>query len=141
MYKEAIDQVNNAKLYDGVKEMLEKLHEKGINLFVMSSDTHSTLLPEAESGKIHDLFVEIVANIHHKDEALTELVKKHSLNPLETLYVGDTTGDINSGKEAGIKTAAVTWGFHPEEKLIGANPNFIFNSICDIMKLFDPVCE
>lgn len=37
------------------------------------------------------------------------------------VYVCDTKGDVLEGKKAGVKTIAVTWGYHSETKLKQAN--------------------
>jgi phosphoglycolate phosphatase len=37
-------------------------------------------------------------------------------------YVGDTVGDIAEAREAGVPSVAVTWGWHPEERLQSASP-------------------
>ncbi len=135
LFKEAIHKTSKSKLYDGVKETLEKLANHKINLFVLSSDIHSRLLPEANVGGINNLFIDIVTNVYHKDEALKALVNKHKLNPEETAYVADVAGDIHAGKKAGVKTIAITWGFHTEENLKTANPDHIVHKIESIEHL------
>ena len=40
-------------------------------------------------------------------------------------YVGDTVGDIAEAREAGVPSVAVTWGWHPEERLLGASPDAV----------------
>jgi phosphoglycolate phosphatase len=40
-------------------------------------------------------------------------------------YVGDTVGDIAEAREAGVPSVAVTWGWHPEERLRAAAPDAI----------------
>ena len=42
-----------------------------------------------------------------------------------TLYVCDTSGDVREAKAAGVKTVAVTWGWHPRERLEKAMPDVI----------------
>ncbi|MEE4275437.1 MAG: HAD family hydrolase [Thermoleophilia bacterium] len=40
-------------------------------------------------------------------------------------YVGDTVGDIAEAREAGVASVAVTWGWHPEERLRAAGPDAV----------------
>jgi len=40
-------------------------------------------------------------------------------------YVGDTVGDIAEAREAGVPSVAVTWGWHPEERLRAAGPDAV----------------
>ena len=38
-------------------------------------------------------------------------------------YVCDTVGDIREARDAGIRTVAVTWGWHSRERLAAAHPD------------------
>ena len=51
-------------------------------------------------------------------------------------YIGDTKGDIIEGRKASVKTIAVTWGWHSEDKLKKENPDFIVHSPIELVKLF-----
>lgn len=42
--------------------------------------------------------------------------------------VGDSIGDFSQGRQAGVRTIAVTWGFHPEGLLRDALPDYIVRS-------------
>ena len=50
-------------------------------------------------------------------------------------YVGDTTGDIKEGKQAGIKTVGVTWGWHSKEKMAAAGPNYLVDHPRELLQL------
>jgi len=43
-------------------------------------------------------------------------------------YIGDTLGDMLEGKRAGACTAAVTWGWHAEGRLLKGQPDAVFRS-------------
>jgi phosphoglycolate phosphatase len=51
-----------------------------------------------------------------------------------TFYVCDTAGDVREAREAGVKTVAVTWGWHPRSRLERALPDVIVD---DPKKLLD----
>lgn len=44
------------------------------------------------------------------------------------VMIGDTEFDIEMGNAAGFTTIAVTWGYHPLDRLQRATPNFIIDS-------------
>ena len=97
----------------------------------------------------------LVIELTKVDENLNEVVvtasdvKKNRPNPDMILYamdrlnihnadaiikVGDSTIDIEEGRNAGCKyNIGVTTGAHTKEQLKTANPNFIFDNIYDLM--------
>ena len=54
---------------------------------------------------------------------------------LPAYYVGDTKGDMIEGRSAGAKTVAVSWGWHPEEKLREGRPDFMIRSLIELATL------
>jgi phosphoglycolate phosphatase len=52
-----------------------------------------------------------------------------------TLYVCDTAGDVREAREAGVKTVAVTWGWHSKERLERAKPDAIIEKPEDLLRL------
>ena len=57
-------------------------------------------------------------------------------DPENVLKVGDTVADIEEGKNAGVFTAAVLTGTQELVVLKEANPDFIFNNLSGINKIF-----
>jgi phosphoglycolate phosphatase len=47
----------------------------------------------------------------------------YGTNGGHTFYVCDTAGDVREAREAGVKTVAVTWGWHPRKRLQRARPD------------------
>jgi len=43
-------------------------------------------------------------------------------------YVGDTAGDIREARRAGIRSVAVTWGWHDRAALEAVAPDFLIDS-------------
>jgi len=68
---------------------------------------------------------------------LRGLINRHRLPKERTLYFGDTLGDIEACRKAGIRVAAVTWGYNTKEALEAAKPDFLISrpeEILDILK-------
>ena len=51
----------------------------------------------------------------------------------ESWFVGDTVGDIVEGREAGVGTIAVTWGWHSAARLEGASPDHLVDTPADLL--------
>jgi phosphoglycolate phosphatase len=63
-------------------------------------------------------------------------VKGHyGTNGGHTFYICDTAGDIREAREAGVKTVAVTWGWHPRERLERARPDVIIETPAELLAL------
>lgn len=55
--------------------------------------------------------------------ALIMCLQLLGVKPQDAFYVGDMDGDIIAGKAAGVKTIAVTYGYHPRERLEKTKPH------------------
>ncbi|MDQ5984766.1 MAG: Phosphoglycolate phosphatase [Syntrophus sp. SKADARSKE-3] len=60
-----------------------------------------------------------------KKDKIAYAMDRFSVGPENTYYVGDTAGDITEGRQAGVLTVAVTWGWHSRTRLLTANPDFL----------------
>jgi phosphoglycolate phosphatase len=76
--------------------------------------------------------------IFGKASKLRSCINKHHLDKERILYVGDTIGDITSCRKAGIKVAAVTWGYNAKEVLETSQPDILVShphELLDMVKL------
>ncbi len=53
----------------------------------------------------------------------------------KTYYIGDTVGDIKEARLAGVRTVAVTWGWHNKERLETINPDYLIENPDDLLKI------
>ena len=53
----------------------------------------------------------------------------------ETLYVGDSNVDVQTGHNAGIKVAGVTWGFRGRKELEQAGADYVVDSAEELENL------
>ena len=70
-----------------------------------------------------------------KIEKIRHAMVRYETGPDCTYYVGDTAGDIREAKEAGVRTVAVTWGWHTREKLTLSDPDLIIDSPAELLQL------
>jgi phosphoglycolate phosphatase len=70
-----------------------------------------------------------------KKEKIFYAIKKYQVISENIYYIGDTTGDIKEGREAGIKTVGVTWGWHSKEKMASAEPDYLFDTPQELLQL------
>jgi phosphoglycolate phosphatase len=60
-----------------------------------------------------------------KIEKIRHAMDRYGTSGNHCLYVCDTAGDVREAREAGVKTVAVTWGWHPRSRLEKALPDVI----------------
>jgi phosphoglycolate phosphatase len=72
-----------------------------------------------------------------KEEKILYAIKKYDVAPQDIYYIGDTTGDIKEGKQAGVKTVGITWGWHSKEKMAAAKPDYLFDAPQELLQLND----
>ncbi len=108
--------------YAGIPEMLKKLKSNDIKLAVLSNKPHSTTCKVAEKLFGNQLFDLVYGQregvpLKPDPEPLLSVIKELGVKPTECVYAGDTATDIQTGKNAGVFTVGVLWGFRDEAEL------------------------
>lgn len=108
--------------YEGIENMLSELRKKGVRLAVLSNKPHKQTVKVTEEifGKeTFDAAQGQQEKIPRKPapQGIYAIVEKFGILKEECLYIGDSEVDIATGKNAGVKTISVTWGFRTEEQL------------------------
>jgi phosphoglycolate phosphatase len=70
-----------------------------------------------------------------KIEKILYAMGHYGTNGGHTFYVCDTAGDVREAREAGVKAVAVTWGWHPRERLERARPDAMIEQPEDLLRL------
>lgn len=118
------------EVYSGVKEVLENFIKQKIKMAVLSGDfKHFVQKGLKKIGLEEDIFCDYACNVHDKLKDLKEIIEKNNFDSQETLIIGDTTHETEIGKELGLTTVAITWGFQLREKLKSAEPDYIVDNL------------
>jgi pyrophosphatase PpaX len=126
--------------FAGVVEVIQILYNEGILLAVVTSKTHNTALRGLKLFNLDKYFRTIIGveqcQYHkpHPEPVLTAL-NHLGLVPNDCLMIGDSPADLISAKSAGVKTAAVQWSRIPFEHLIRQNPDYILETIYDLLSI------
>ncbi len=105
---------NFLSLFNGIKELLTELQKEGKKLGIVTSRKKDTLdLYLSETG-ILDYFTVIITpedTEEHKPSPVPvkEALKRLESDPSESVYIGDSVFDIESGNRAGCDTVFVEW--------------------------------
>ena len=63
---------------------------------------------------------------------LHHILEQHGVRPEETLMIGDSLVDIETGRRAGVRTCGVTYGHAGRESLETANPDWIIDDLSEL---------
>ena len=108
--------------YEGIPEMLKALKDKGIQLAVLSNkpDRQTVkVVKEIFGDNIFDYAQGQKDGIRRKPEpdGVWYLMEQMQVSKEECLYIGDSEVDAATGKNAGLKTIGVLWGFRDRKTL------------------------
>jgi len=109
--------VRNTVLFDGVKQTLEALKARGVELFVVTNKPKLATANLMEQHGLAELFREILSRNSRepvyasKGEMLGDLVARHQVDVTRAMMVGDTAEDYEAAKEAGMPFAFAEYGY------------------------------
>jgi phosphoglycolate phosphatase len=121
--------IKDMKPFPEVAPVIEELH-KNHCLIVVSSNDCASIKESLDFFNYDKYFKEILGSdfMFSKKEKILYAAKEYHVALDDIYYIGDTTGDIKEGREAGVKTVGVTWGWHSKEKMAAAKPDYLFNN-------------
>ena len=70
-----------------------------------------------------------------KAERIRQACEAFQVAPADAFMIGDAVSDIRQGKQAGVRTAAVTWGFQNRDLLEREGPDVILDQPADLLTL------
>lgn len=142
LFKEKYNEIllDNAYVYDGIKEALDIVKSRGVRLAVVTNKPHLSAVKMVETlfGKG---YFELITGAHEsvakKPDPFTtnETLKKLSVKPGEAIFFGDSDVDVFTAKNAGVEAVGCSWGFRSFECLLTAAPSAIIDEPKYISKL------
>lgn len=133
LYKKSIQQI---RLYEGIKEALLQLHQKGYTIGIVSSNDKGIIQEVLEKNEltfIHDIHCS--SNLFGKDKIIKAYLKKNKVNSTNAIYVGDEGRDIVACRQNQLKVIWVSWGYDLFEVIEEHEPNYIINQPGQLLTL------
>lgn len=132
------------KFLDGASELLERLKSEGYKLAIATNRSFwstKIILQELNAEKYFDavLTKDEVDLPKPNAEILERLIKEFGLELSQAIYVGDMTVDVETGKNAGVATIAVTTGSSTREELEQLNPFKVIENVLGVAGVLDEV--
>lgn len=120
------------KAYDGVKEALDELKKTGKPLVCFSNkpdETCKKVIPVVFGEGYFDDILGYREDYQRKPspEGIMILKEKFDVDFSDIIYFGDSEVDMKCGKNAGIFTVGVSWGFRDRKVLEDTKPDLIID--------------
>ena len=126
--------------YTGIAELMKILQARGHPLAVLSNKPHPFT-----TAIVERLFPEItfrvvlgqLPGIPHKPDptGALEIANLLGLLPADCTIIGDSTMDLETAHNAGMRAIAVTWGFHDYPRLLESGAKLLANDPAELLTL------
>lgn len=130
-----------AELYPGIRELLDALVSLGGRLAVLSNKPHDLTLATLEDLAVLDRFALVVGQSDAfppkpDPAAARHVLERLDLDPLQTLYLGDTGTDMWTATAAGVRPVGALWGFRSAEELSACGALHLVSHPREVLHLF-----
>lgn len=127
--------------FDGTREVIETLRARGYQTGVVTSKGHDLAMRGLKLCALDQLFDTAIfledTQIHKPEpEPILAALDRLGLSGKEAAYVGDSCHDLIAGRRAGVKTVAALWGPMPRADLECERPDYLAESVNDLLKIF-----
>ena len=128
-----------SRLFPGVRELLDELADSGVSMAVATGKSRKGLNRVWQGSDLGRYFVASRCADESRSKPhpamVNELLLELGKAPHQALVVGDTSFDLEMASNAGVESAAVTWGAHPRELLAQYSPRMVLDDIRGILPL------
>ena len=133
--------LDQTKPYLHMKELIDTLFKEGYKMAVVTNKPKAnavTIVNTLFPGRFSYVFGNTPYQPKKPHPCLTQLAMQLlDSRKEETLYIGDSHVDIETAKNAKLKSVGCTWGFRGREELENAGATYIVDDPLDILKLLD----
>lgn len=125
--------------YEGIRDTLDRMHKEGVKLAVLSNKPHKQTEKVINAMFGDDIFAYVQGQKEHiprkpDPDALYGIMSMFEVQKEDCLYVGDSEVDIRTGKNAGVRTVGVSWGFRTKEELKEAGAEYIIDRADELLQ-------
>ena len=109
-------------LFDGIDALIQAIHARGLKWGIITNKPHTfthRLVPQLGFSVAPDVVVsgDTTAEAKPSTKPMFYACEQIDIAPEACLYVGDAERDMQAGKNAGMKTVLVSWGYiHADDK-------------------------
>lgn len=134
---------NGSSPYEKVNETLQKLLDQDICIAVFSNKPHiycqeitDTLFPNIPFTRV--LGQRDGIPVKPDPQGAYDIAKDMNIPITSIAYLGDSTIDVYTAKNAGMLAIAASWGYHDLPALEATQPDHLIHSITDLLSIISP---
>jgi len=125
--------------YEGIPQVITLLKAAGVKVSVLTNKADHLARPMVESyfPGVFDMVRGALPGVPTKPHPamLGGLLETLGAAPETTLFVGDSNVDIQTGKNCGLDTCGVLWGFRSRAELEGEGATYIAQQPADLLRI------
>lgn len=127
--------------FQGIPNLIKKLHAEGHELFVLSSNIRHNINSFLKSQELSSYFVETYGGIglFSKTPALRRLLREQNIEIKDAIYIGDELRDIEAASAMNLRIVAVSWGFASRKNLEASKPTVLVDSVDELMRVLEEI--
>jgi pyrophosphatase PpaX len=131
-----------AVAFEGTQQVIAELRKRGYRTGVVTSKGRELALRGLRLCSLEamvDTAVFLEDTDRHKPgpEPILAALERLKVPATRAAYVGDSCHDIVAGRAAGVRTVAALWGPMPRADLECERPDYLAESISDLLEIFD----
>ncbi|MBQ9783431.1 MAG: HAD family hydrolase [Clostridia bacterium] len=130
----------NCQPYEGIRECLATLRERGYTLAVLSNkqDAYVKAMTVEIFGEELFSYIAGQTELPRKPDPTVPLLIASSLNfsPAGTAFVGDSDVDVQTGRNAGMLAVGCSWGYRDRSALIEKGAHAVVDAPMELAELF-----
>jgi len=136
IYKLYRKSINEIKLFDGVRDLLNVLEKRGYKTAIISSNSEENIALFLEKNKLDSVTTILCSRkIFGKDRLIKRFLRENQLKTSDVIYVGDEHRDIIACKKTGVKIIWVGWGYDSIEVVRNEKPDYMVYKPAEILEV------
>lgn len=141
-YKQAYQERwrNKTRVYEGISDLLDHLAAKEVKTGVLTNKAHAFALKCVEEylgNRCWDVVLGQRDGVPRKPDAAgaNDALREMGVPSGEALFVGDSSVDMQTAVNAGIRAVGVSWGFRDREELIASGASVVIDAPEELLGL------
>lgn len=124
------------KLFEFAPALIKALGEQHL-LAIISSTAPEVIMKKLGEYNLGKYFRSILGpeRALSKQDKFKKILQEFSIPNHHVFFISDTVGDLLEGNQFGLKTIAVTWGFHDRSTLAQARPDFLIDTPHELLEI------